>query len=203
VINAIVLDFGGVIVRTEDHVGRRELEEKYHLLPGGAHNLVFYSSIADSATIGKADPEEIWEHVADELSLSHHELGEFKESFWAGDNIDNQLIQFLKSCRPKYKTAILSNAWKNLRKVLEETYNIVEGQNVDHILVSAELGVAKPDPEIYKLLAEKLNTPFHEILFVDDFNENIQAAKLLGIQTIHYQPGLDLINEIKSRLERS
>lgn len=202
-ITAIVLDFGGVIVRTEDHKGRRELEEKYHISPGEAHKLVFYSSVADSATIGKADPDQIWEHVANELSLTSQELSQFKQSFWAGDNIDNKLIQFLKSCRPKYKTAILSNAWKNLRRVLAESYNIIEGQTVDYILVSAELGIAKPNPEIYQILADTLDCEYKEILFVDDFIENIQAAKSLGIKTIHYQPGLDLINKIKSELERS
>lgn len=202
-ITALVLDFGGVIVRTEDHKGRIELEEKFHLTPGTAHELVFYSSIANSATVGEAEPDEIWQHVAGELSLTPQELSQFKESFWAGDNMDEELIRFFKSCRSKYKTAILSNAWKNLREVLAETYNIVEGQSVDHILISAELGVAKPDPKIYKILANTLDCPYHEILFVDDFIENIQAAKSLGIQTIHYQPDLDLINEIKSKLERS
>jgi len=200
-ISAVVLDFGGVIVRTEDHKGRLELEEKYQLPPGGSNQLVFYSSIADSATIGMAEPDEIWEHVANKLALSHDELNQFKQSFWSGDNMDEELIHFLKSCKPNYKTAILSNAWKNLREVLAETYNIVEGQTVDHILISAELGVAKPDPKIYKILANTLDCQYHEILFVDDFVENIQAAKSLGIQTIHYQPHMHLINEIKSRLE--
>jgi putative hydrolase of the HAD superfamily len=202
-ISAVVLDFGGVIVRTEDHKGRLELEQKYKLPPGGLHQLVFYSSIADSATIGRAEPDAIWEHVADKLSLSPDELNLFIQSFWAGDNLDEELIQFLKSCRPHYKTAILSNAWNNLREALAETYHIVEGQTVDHILISAELGVAKPDPKIYKILADTLGCQYHEILFVDDFIENIQAAKSLGIQTIHYQPNLDLINEIKSMLESS
>jgi len=202
-ITALVLDFGGVIVRTIDHEGRRELEEKYDLSPGSAHKLVFYSEIADSATIGKAEPDQIWDHVSKELSLSPDELSQFKTSFWSGDNIDYELVQFLKSCRSKYKTAILSNAWKNLRRVLAESYNIVEGQTVDHILISAELEIAKPNPEIYKILADTLDCAYEEILFVDDFIENIQAAKSLGIQTIHYQPGLDLINEIKSDLEGS
>ena len=201
-IKAIVLDFGGVIVRTKDHQGRMELEKKYQLPAGGAHELVFHSSTADAATIGKKEPDAIWEFVSSELSLSDQELQQFKKSFWAGDNIDYDLIQFLKSCQSTYKTAILSNAWKNLRQVLSEQYDIQEGKDVDHILISAELGVAKPDPEIYQILAETLECSYEEILFVDDFVENIQAAKSLGLQTIHYQPGLELINEIKSKLEK-
>lgn len=200
-VNAVVLDFGGVIVRTKDHSGRRDLEDKYDLPAGSVHSLVFESAVSQSASIGRVDSSKIWDFVADGLSLSEDELALFKEKFWAGDHIDHALIDFLKSCRPTYKTAILSNAWNNLRAMLAENFGISEHETVDHILVSAELGIAKPDPEIYQILAETLECEFENILFVDDFIENIEAAKALGIQTIHYVPGLDLINEIKSRLE--
>jgi putative hydrolase of the HAD superfamily len=200
-IKAVVLDFGGVIIRTENHQGRRELEKKYKLPFGSIESLVFESPISQSASIGAADSNEIWGFVANKLSLSSEDLPQFKDKFWSGDQIDAPLIKFLEACRPAYKTAILSNAWNNLREMLAESFNILEGKTVDHILISAELGVAKPDPEIYRILADKLDYDYKNILFVDDFTENIEGAKSLGIQTIHYQPGLNLINEIKSRLE--
>jgi putative hydrolase of the HAD superfamily len=199
-VEAIVIDFGGVIIRTKDHTGRKELEKKYGLPEGSIHNLVFESAVSQSASIGETDASKIWNFIADELSLSDAELTQFKDKFWAGDYIDHELIEFMKSCRPSYKTAILSNAWNNLRSTLAEAYNIKEGETVDHILVSAELGVMKPDPKIYQILAETIDCDFNDILFVDDFIENIEGANSLGIQTIHYKPGLDLINEIKSRL---
>ncbi|MDY6847151.1 MAG: HAD family phosphatase [Chloroflexota bacterium] len=199
-VNAVVLDFGGVIIRTRDHTGRRALEKKYNLPEDSVHSLVFESAVSQSASVGQVDSSKIWDFVADELSLSEDELVLFKEKFWAGDYIDHALIDFLKSCRPAYKTAILSNAWNNLKTMLAENYGISEGETVDHILVSAELGIAKPDPKIYQILADTLDCNFENILFVDDFIENIEAANSLGIQTIHYTPGLDLINEIKSRL---
>jgi len=200
-IKAIVLDFGGVIIRTIDHTGRRELEKKYGLPEGSIHTLVFESSVSQSASVGELDSSKIWNFIADELSLSEDELKQFKEKFWAGDYIDHDLMDFMKSCRPSYKTAILSNAWNNLRTMLADTYLIKEGETVDHILVSAELGVVKPNPAIYRILAETLDCDFKDILFVDDFIENIVGAKSMGIQTIHYKPGMDLINEIKSRLD--
>jgi putative hydrolase of the HAD superfamily len=199
-VKAIVLDFGGVIIRTEDHTGRRELEKKYGLPQGSIHNLVFESEVSQSASVGELDSSKIWDFIAGELSLSDDELNQFKDKFWAGDFIDHELIEFMKSCRPIYKTAILSNAWNNLRSTLAEAYNIKEGESVDHILVSAELGVVKPDPKIYQILAKTIDCDFNDILFVDDYIENIKSANSLGIQTIHYRPGLDLINEIKSRL---
>lgn len=200
-IKAIVLDVGGVLLRTEDRSGRQALESQYRLPPGGADELVFNSKTAAQSTIGKVKPDRIWEDVSEKLSLSPQTLEEFKRAFWQGDQIDQELLAYLESLRASYKTALLSNAWLDARQVLEELHQIKEGQTVDHILISSELGVAKPDQRIYHILVETLQCNFRQILFVDDFKENIDSAKELGIQTIHYQPGMDLISHIQMKLE--
>jgi len=199
-IKAVVLDIGGVLLRTEDHVGRQKIEHQYHLPPGGSEKLVFESAQAKASTVGKLESQAIWDNVSNQLSLSKEDLEAFKLRFWSGDHLDQQLIEFIKSLRPKYTTALLSNAWMYFREVLYSDYGIEEGKTVDHILISSELGIAKPDPEIYQILAIKLNCDLLHILFIDDFLENVEAAHDLGIQTIHYQKGMDLINEIKLRL---
>lgn len=201
-INAIVLDVGGVILRTEDRSGRLKLEEKYHLPPGGVDNLVFNSQTAADSTIGKAEPEQIWQNVAEQLSLSPQALMEFQQLFWQGDQIDQGLIQFLIEQKAAYKTALLTNAWLDARTALAQQFGIIEGQTVDHILISSELGIAKPEKRIYHILAQTIHSDFGQILFVDDFIENIDAAEALGIQTILYQPGMDLIAHIQAKLQQ-
>jgi glucose-1-phosphatase len=202
-IEAIVLDIGGVILRTENRSGRKTLEVKYNLPPGGSEALVFNSEPAALSTIGKVGQDHIWQNIANELNLTPAELKDFKQTFWQGDQIDMDLIIYLENQRLKYTTALLSNAWVGMREILADQYQIVEGRTVDHILISAELGVAKPDPRIYHILASKINCQFDKILFVDDFIENIEAANQLGIQTIHYQPGMDLINHIQMKVNQN
>ncbi len=201
-ITAIVFDVGGVIVRTKDTSKRRALEQKHGLPKNSVEKLVFHSKLAQESTIGKVDPQEIWQDIANKLDLNQKERQNFIQDFWAGDQLDWDLVNYLKECRPKYKTALLSNAWKDARQALAEQYHIIEGQTVDQIIISSEQGVAKPDEKIYGILREKLNCEFQKILFIDDFVENIQAANDLGIQTIHYQPEMDLINKIKSILKK-
>lgn len=199
-IKSIVFDIGGVLLRSEDESGRKALGEKYNLDPGWIENLVFQSPAAQASSIGLVGSNDIWHNVAVKLSLSKDALEEFKRIFWQGDRIDQGLIKFLHDCRPKYKTALLTNAWMDARSFLMETYGITEGMTVDLILISSEIGIAKPDPRIYQLLGDKVGCHLHEILFVDDFIENVLAAEELGIQTIHFQVGMDLINEIESKL---
>lgn len=200
-IKAVVLDIGGVLIRTMDRSGRHTLEKAYDLPPGGADTLVFNSSSADASTIGRAQPEQIWRNVAESLSLSQKALDEFIALFWRGDQVDLELLAYIKKLKSTFTTALLSNAWLGARQHFAEEYNIVEGQTVDHILISSELGLAKPDQRIYHILADTVGHTFDQILFVDDFIENIAAAQALGIHTIHYQPGMDLIDPIQSKLD--
>jgi len=199
-IKAVVLDIGGVILRTKDRSCREHLEKQYNLPAGGADELVFNSRAAQASTIGLVENNAVWENVKNHLSLSDQQLIDFKEIFWKNDDVDHDLIQYIQTLRPHITTALLSNAWKNFRNILSTDYQISEGLTVDQILISSELGVAKPNPAIYQILSDTINCEFKDILFVDDFIENITAAKLLGINTIHYQQGIDLIKEIKLKV---
>jgi epoxide hydrolase-like predicted phosphatase len=199
-IKAIVFDVGGVLLRTEDASKRRLLENRYGLAPNSVEKLVFDSKSARDSTIGLADTQNIWQEIAEKLDLSPRALQEFMEDFWEGDRLDKTLLEYLKNCRPSYTTALLSNAWTDARQAFANKFGIVEKKTVDHIIISAEEGVAKPDERIYQILSEKIGYEYEQILFIDDFLENIQAAENLGMHTIHYQPNMDLINTIESIL---
>ena len=202
-IQAIVFDIGGVILRTEDASFRKALGKKYGVQRRELEDLVFNSNSAQASTIGEVSEESIWQDVAEKLSLPPDTIEDFKDAFWAGDRLDHELVNFLKDIRHEYTTALLSNAWKGIRSQLEEKYGIKEGQTVDYIIISSECGVAKPDSEIYHILANTLGCEFQEILFVDDFIENVIAARQLGIHAIHFQPGMDLISKIRQRLNQN
>ena len=200
-IKAVVLDIGGVLMRTEDQSGRRLLETRYHLPADTVAWMVFDSDEAAASTIGMVEARVAWQAVQKKLNLSDEELEDFIELFWSGDVFDQAAFDYLRSLSPDYITGILSNAWEGAREGFVQRYGMIEGQTVDHIMISAEEGVRKPDPEIYRRLRDALGVAYEEILFVDDFIENVEGAAALGIQAIHYQPGMNLINQIKSRLE--
>ena len=200
-IKAVVLDIGGVLMRTEDQSGRRLLETRYHLPADTVGWMVFDSDEAAASTIGQVEARVAWQAVQKKLNLSDEELEDFIELFWSGDVFDQAAFDYLRSLSPDYITGILSNAWEGAREGFVQRYGMIEGQTVDHIMISAEEGVRKPDPEIYRRLRDALGVAYEEILFVDDFIENVEGAAALGIQAIHYQPGMNLINQIKSRLE--
>ena len=67
----------------------------------------------------------------------------------------------------------------------------------DECVVSYEVGVMKPHPRIYEVALEKGLASAEKSVFVDDREENIAAAKELGIHTIHFVPDTDLQRELR------
>jgi epoxide hydrolase-like predicted phosphatase len=182
-IKAVLFDFGGVLVRTRDQESRRNWERTLGLEEGQLSRLVFESEATRRATIGALPERAIWEHVAETLMLDNDRLQQLKIDFWKSDQVDTQLVQFLRSLRPKYRTGILSNAWSNARQLFIETYQL--GDVVDEMILSAEIGLAKPDTHIYLVAAQKLGVEPEEAIFVDDMPENVTGAikaGMLGIQ---------------------
>lgn len=78
------------------------------------------------------------------------------------------------------KTALLSNSWGN-------TYpeDLFDGM-FDVVVISGEVGMRKPDPEIFEFTLQELGLPARECAFVDDLLPNVRAASALGLVGIHH-----------------
>jgi epoxide hydrolase-like predicted phosphatase len=195
-IRAIIFDMGGVIVRTEDIAPRTALASRLGISYDELSQIVFDKESARLATVGKISTEQHWEAVRLNLGLTEEEFPTVPLEFWGGDELDTSLVDYLRSKRPVYKTALLSNAWDDLRGVLEDGYQIADAFDV--MVISAEVGVKKPDPRIYQIVLERLDVTPEEAVFVDDFIENVEAARQQGMYAIHFQdPG-----EARSALEK-
>lgn len=92
-----------------------------------------------------------------------------------------KLIDELKAAG--YKLYVLSNMSREfidfLRK--QKVY-----ENFDGDVVSCEVGIVKPMPEIYDLLLERFDLDAAETIFIDDRQENVDAAAAKGIATFHF-----------------
>jgi putative hydrolase of the HAD superfamily len=81
-------------------------------------------------------------------------------------------------------TAILSNIGDSTLASIEREFDWIH--RFDVLVWSYQLGIAKPDPAIYRHALAKLGTLPEETLFIDDKQENIAAARALGIQAIQF-----------------
>jgi HAD superfamily hydrolase (TIGR01509 family) len=194
-IQAVLFDFGGVLVRTEDHAGRRRWEAQCGLAAGELDRLVFDSPTAVRATVGELPESAIWVYVAARLRLDSDQLEALRQDFWAGDRLDPDLVALMRDLRPRYKVAVLSNAWSGARHQFSQVHGL--DQVTDALIISSEERLAKPDARLFRRAAGRLGAQPSEAVLVDDFIENVEGARAAGLQAIHYQAGMDVRGALK------
>lgn len=193
-IQAIIFDVGGVLLRTTNHSYRRTWEKKLGLKSGESENIVFNSEMGRKAQLGNITNEALWTWVGSHLGLKNGDLAAFRHDFWAGDWLDNDLVALIRQLHGRYQTAIISNYNDSLRRELTVDYAIADA--FDEIIISAEEKVMKPDPQIYRAALERLGRKPEEAVFIDDFAHNIEGARAVGMQGIHFTPTINLTDAL-------
>jgi HAD superfamily hydrolase (TIGR01509 family) len=198
-IKAVIFDMGGVILRTEDTRPREELAAGLGLSRLQLEDRVWKAESSLQADIGAISEDEHWGLVLDRLAIPRDQLQVFREKYWSGDREDEHLIAFLHSLRPNYRTGLLSNAWSGIRLSVSENYHFLEA--FDTTIFSAEVGMRKPEPGIYLHILNILEVEPQEAVFLDDFPENIEGARELGIQAVLFRNPRQAQDDIKSILD--
>jgi epoxide hydrolase-like predicted phosphatase len=198
-IRAIIWDLGGVILRTENRAPRTQLAERLGMTYEDLDRLVFESQSSKLATIGSIDENRHWEIVCKTLNLLPEEIPALREGFFEGDRIDTSLLEAINSLRPRFRIGLLSNAWSELRKYIEDEWHIADV--FDDMIISAEVGLAKPDPRIYQLAVDRLGVPAEQTVFIDDVLRNVEGARLAGLASIQFQNPSQVQAEIMRLLE--
>src|SRR5512142_3147607 len=193
-VRAVFFDLGGVIVRTEYQTPRQQLAERLGMEYDDLDRLVFNSETGLQAAIGAITPQQHWEAVMKRLKRPAEEMTAIREEFFAGDIVDRTLVDFIRSLRGKYKTGLISNNWGDLREsLIREKFE----DAFDTIIISAEVGVAKPDPKIFQIALEQAGVRPNEAVFVDDFYVNIEGCEKVGMQGIHFKDAPSTLQQLK------
>ncbi len=197
-IRAVIFDLGGVILRTEDGAPREALAARLGVSRRALEDLVFNSPAGQQAQRGEITAEALWEHVRAHFGLPPEQMPEVQRAFWGGDRLDHALVDFIRRLRPRHTTALLSNAWRDLRAALHR-WGIADA--FDHIVISAEEGVMKPDPHIYRVVLARVGVAPAEAVFVDDFRQNVDGARAVGMHAIHFQDREQVLAELRQLLQ--
>ena len=110
-------------------------------------------------------------------------------------------LDFVKQLRNEgYATYLLSNTndahWKY---ILETSFPEPAENYFDKLFLSQEMGMAKPNPEIYAEVLRQISTPADECLFIDDSSANCKAAETLGIHTYNAPIHTDWREEVRKK----
>lgn len=198
-IKAVIWDMGGVLLRTEDYQSRIRAAETYGWTLGEIETQVFNSESAALATVGKISEPEHWINIGRALKIPEDKLSAFQSQFWDGDKLDLELVDFIRDLQKRYRTALLSNAWSGAREVLTTAKPCIDAFHV--VVFSCEVNLAKPDPAIYHKVLSLTGVEAKEAIFVDDVQQNIDAANQLGIHGVRFLNAQQAMVDVKGLLE--
>lgn len=133
--------------------------------------------------LGQVDAEQI---IAAYSGLTGISKTEVAQQLYGMHLVRNEaLLEYAEGLRKDYKLALLSN----LSPGAMDKYFTQEDRKkyFDTVVVSSEVGLIKPQPEIYQLTAERLGIAPEHTLFIDDLAINCDGARTIGMQTIVYE----------------
>jgi putative hydrolase of the HAD superfamily len=185
-LRAVVFDYGIVLTGPPDAASWANLLRISDLPEERFHSLYW----ADRAAYdeGKLTGITFWQKFLREAKMPHNqetveELNLWDTRLWTTQNPAMVAWQ-LALKQHGLLTAILSNMGDSVLANIEREFDWIH--RFDVLVWSFQLGIAKPDPAIYRHMLAKLNVQPEEILFIDDKRENVDAARELGIQAIEF-----------------
>ena len=197
-IKAIYFDMGGVIVRTQDKTSRANLAAEFGMSYEQMDRFVFESKSAALASLGKMSEDEHWLDVTRRLNKPDTDMPHIREAFFGGDEIDQDILSLLRSLRKTHKTGLISNAWDGMRPwIIEHKFE----DAFDSLIISAELGFAKPDLRIYRAALDELDIRADEAIFVDDVQKNISACEALGMHGVLFLSSQQVLADVNQLLK--
>ncbi|HLK64399.1 MAG TPA: HAD family phosphatase [Bryobacteraceae bacterium] len=183
---AVVFDYGNVLCVSQDRADVEAMAAVFDVPTAQFESVYWRDRLSfDAAEI---TPEAHWATTAAGLSRTlsdaqRERLIELDNLSWVHPN--PIMIQWAGDLRKAgMRTAVLSNMPITLRSYLRTCTWLPE---FDHSCYSCDVHCAKPGAEIYRLCLEGLRVKPEDALFLDDREENIEAARKLGIHTIHFR----------------
>jgi putative hydrolase of the HAD superfamily len=189
-IRSVISDLGKVLISFDNSIFYNKIAEHSPFdVQEIAARVNVHSDIAQAFDTGRITPRGFYEKALEVLQVT---LG--YEDFFALYNdvftLNPEVVATLNRLKPKYRMVMLSNTDVMRFGFIKDRFP--EVLLFDEYVLSYEVGRTKPHRRVYEIAVDKSEVSPNECLFIDDRQENIEAARQLGIQTIHYLEGSDL-----------
>ena len=178
----LLVDFGGVLTTNvfqsfREFSGREGLDpdhvkEKFRSDPAAL-------GLLRKLEKGEVDVEEFEPAFAAAIGVADSEG--LVERLFRGIGPDERMLDAVRAARAAgVKTGLISNSWGS---GLEYDPALME-ELFDAVVISGDVGMHKPEPEIFELGASRIGVPSDECVFVDDLRENCEGAEAVGMTAV-------------------
>lgn len=191
-IESVIFDWGGVLI---DHPGASQLRFCAEVLSVPEDMLAeAFAKFTPDFQRGVISEDTFWEHICGELNVPTPQ----NRSLW-GDGFDAaytpkpEMFALAADLQQRgYETAVLSNT----EAPAVEYFARMGYDMFDALTFSCAEGTRKPEPRIYEIAIEKLNSPPSRTIYIDDDPKYTEAAKQAGLNAILFET----VDQVKNAL---
>ena len=197
-IKAVIFDIGGVVLFEPANEAREILCKKFNIDP------VKFKEYAKKSIgmshIGKLSGEDFFGGLVEEFNLKTNAEELMNEWIFARNKTcswNSPILELIERIRGRYLLVSFTNSTflNDLVETRKRVYTLF-----DLNLVSQERGLRKPDLQFYELLVAELKSRKiepNEALLIDDRDENLKPAEMLGIRTLLFDDKVNIEEKIK------
>lgn len=194
-IKNIVFDFGGVLVDLD----RERCITAFENLGVNVHDALgqyVQSGVFSDLELGEIDSEEFCDalrQISGRPDIPDRKIIDAWNEFLVG--IPRERLECLAELKKKYKLFLLSNTNRIHWALATNDLFLYRGRTVDYyfdqVFLSYKMGLAKPDSRIFKQAIKEAKIKPTETLYIDDSEQNCEAAAKEGLHTFHSVKGSD------------
>lgn len=173
-----IFDIGNVLVRYDHRRTLNSLAAFYETEV--AKLLDVYADIGRAFGVGELTPDQVCTLLNSRIG-ANRTLQQFSGAFCAGLTRNDDALSYAASLQVEGELAVGAISNTNAIHVAWLDANVPELNEFELVIMSNEVGLLKPDLEIFELAMELLDAPAEQILYVDDIAENVMAARRLGM----------------------
>ena len=120
---------GGVLLKTANSSPRDGIAKRFRTTRAELESFTFSSETSLRSEIGEITDKEHWETVLRKFGQPIDNYMAVYDEYFSGDAIDEDLLRYAISLKPKYRLGLLSNAWVNARSLLGVRFHLVYAPN--------------------------------------------------------------------------
>ncbi len=194
---AVIFDLGRVLV---EYNHQRSLEAIADCCACDAAALrAQMSQFSHELNVGEIDSHGLHEFFVEQAGCEC-DYAEFLSRFSTGIGRNDMALAYAIDLqnRPETTVAVVSNTNDGHVHWLDE--HLPELKDFDLVVMSNEVGMAKPEASIYLLVLELIDLPPEQAIFIDDLSANVEAAQALGMAGIIHTDWADTRPQIEAWL---
>lgn len=202
-IEAVIFDFGGVLTSSPFEAFTRFETER-----GLPIDIIRRTNAANHlenawAKFERAEVDiDTFDHLfaTESLALGAEVRGRDVLPLLQGD-LRPEMVEALKRIKAQFKTGCITNNLpaNAIGSMTGRSLHVAEVMVLfDHVIESAKIGLRKPDPRIYQMMAETLKVDPKNCIYLDDLGVNLKPAREMGMTTVKVTSGAQAIAELEA-----